>query len=333
MYDLNDSKFIDFTKQDIYRYVTDYQIFSYYFNHLPLGHKTNSPYRNDSDPSFIVSDRYGEIRFKDFSTGDSGDVISLLSLVEKITYKSALSKVANDMELPLVGGSIKTEVKEIKKVNPHKHRGNKGRSELAVKYRNWLSRDKEYWSKFGITKKTLEFYQVRPIRFIFLNGSIIKADSLAYCYKEEKDGITTLKIYQPLSKELKWLTSSSHDVWEGWSQMPETNEVLIWTKSRKDVMSIIDTTPDYVSAVSLQAESVEPKLHVAEELKKRFSKIFILYDNDFDKEENRGSIYGRKIAQMTNLPQIEIPSKYRCKDYSTLQSKTNAWQILKQLIE
>ena len=73
----------------------------------------------------------------------------------------------------------------------------------------------------------------------------------------------------------------------------------------------------------LQAESYIPKKHVVQQLKDRFKKIFVLYDNDFNKEENYGRELGKEIAQEFDLIQIEIPDKYKSKDPSDLFKNCN----------
>jgi hypothetical protein len=76
--------------------------------------------------------------------------------------------------------------------------------------------------------------------------------------------------------------------------------------------------------VALQSESVLPKKNVIEELHRRFEDIYILYDNDFDKEKNWGEIYSKKLAQEFNFYHIQIQTKRDCKDFSDLVKKYGA---------
>jgi len=168
------------------------------------------------------------------------------------------------------------------------------------------------------------------VDLIFINNNIINPKTNCYAYLEFKDDTPTYKIYQPFSKEYKFMNNNDYSVWEGWTQMPSTGDLLIITSSRKDVMSIVSTT-DY-PAVALQSESVLPKKQVIEELKSRFKDIYILYDNDFNSNENNGRKYGANLANAFNCIQIEIPSEYESKDYSDLV-RNHGQHLAKNLLE
>ena len=101
-----------------------------------------------------------------------------------------------------------------------------------------------------------------------------------------------------------------------WLQLPAKGENLIITKSRKDALCIWENTG--IPSCSLQAESYLPKEHVVNELKKRFKNVFVLYDNDFNKEVNVGRIAGSKLAEQFGLKQIELPDYLYIKDSSDL---------------
>src|SRR5690606_24434461 len=151
------------------------------------------------------------------------------------------------------------------------------KTEINVKTREWNLADKAFWTNFGISKKTLLKYNVSPITHIFFKDSIIKADKLAYVFREFKDFKETLTIYQPFNKERKWLKTHDSSVWYGWDQLPEKGENLIITKSLKDIMSI-DTIMD-IPSTGLQNEKILPKLGIILDLRGRFTNIYYLGDN------------------------------------------------------
>ena len=124
---------------------------------------------------------------------------------------------------------------------------------------------------------------------------------------------------------------SKHDssVWDLWSQLPPTGDKLIITSSRKDALSIWANTG--IPSTGLQGEGYLPKFHVVEQLKSRFKRVFILYDNDFDKEINFGRLQGASLAELFGLEQIEIPSDLLSKDSSDLYLN-HGKQIQKQII-
>ena len=157
--------------------------------------------------------------------------------------------------------------------------------------------------------------------FITKNGKdmIIPCEKYAYAYIEFKDGVPTYKIYQPFSENYKWLNNHDRSVWDLWSKLPETGENIIITSSRKDALTIWANTG--IPSTSGQAESVTFKGNVMDQIKSRFKNVFVLYDNDFDKPENYGRIYGKELAIKHNLIQIEIPEYYESKDPFQFRTK------------
>jgi hypothetical protein len=188
--------------------------------------------------------------------------------------------------------------------------------DLKKTSRKWALYDVAYWEQYGISVNTLEHFNVQPISYFHINDKIIKAEKYAYCFIEFKDDRETYKIYQPYSEKYKWLNSHNNSVWQGWSKLPKIGDDLIITKSLKDVMAIYEVIG--VPAVALQCENVLPKWHVFDELRERFQVIYGFYDNDFDKEENWGRIFGEKLCTTYGLISIEIEDSYKAKDFSDL---------------
>ena len=68
-----------------------------------------------------------------------------------------------------------------------------------------------------------------------------------------------------------------------------------------------------------------------EKLKNRFKRVFVLYDNDFQSEENHGRIYGETLAEKFGLLRIEIPEQWKSKDPSDLV-KNHGREVLREVI-
>ncbi len=90
---------------------------------------------------------------------------------------------------------------------------------------------------------------------------------------------------------------------------------VILTSSLKDVMVLSELG---IPAVALQSEMMMPAPKVIELLKRKFEHVEVLYDNDFDKENNPGQTMARKICAEYDLKNIVIPEEYRVKDPSDL---------------
>lgn len=310
------------SKEDILALISDDEIFDYYLRGIPKK-LISSPMREDKVPSFglFKSQRYGKTFFKDFATGDSGDVfVFVKKLFNLSSLPDACNKIVSDFNLNEyhAGGNnynivVKRKPFVIPKVSEP------SRIEIKVKVRPFNILDKEYWmDKYGINKQMLKDCQVYPISHYFLNDYCVKVNGLAYAFVENKDNIQTYKIYQPFNKENKWINNNNYSVWELFTQMPQTGENLIITSSRKDAMvikSLFD--PKEITSCSLQGENFNPKQVVMDELKSRFNQGFILYDNDYSKSQNWGRIAAEKICKAyPSFKQIEIDESAECKDIS-----------------
>jgi hypothetical protein len=306
-------------KDSLLRDVSDIEIYKCYAPSLDLelGKPTLSPLRDESNASFgLFLGESGEIFFNDFLLG-GGDCIKFVQLMFGDTFFQAMSRIVIDFKL-----TDKYYYKEVDtNFNPSKVKIDReallksaNTSLIRKRKRKWNSHDAEYWLQYGINKSILLEYNVEPVSHIFINKRIISCDNNTYCFIEKKDGKETYKIYQPYNKEYKWLNNHDESVWQGWEQLPEKGDVLIITKSLKDVMTIKAVTG--IPAISLQAESVRPKPHIIEELKQRFSTIFIWYDNDYSAETNWGKKFGTALAEEFGLIPIFIPDEYRIKDPS-----------------
>lgn len=316
------------TREDILKCITQEEIYSFYMNEKidQLG-VFHSPLREDNIPSFALyfhKVNRNIIMFKDFATGDSGDFLVLVMKMFNISYPEALKKVAFDMGLS--NFNIETAPVNIQYTKIVQ----KERVNLGIKKREWNIRDKAYWSSFGIRRKTLEKFNVHPISYIFYNDVAVKAHDLAYAYVEIKDSRVSYKIYQPLEiKVKKWINNADYSVHQGYTQLPESGDLLIITKSLKDVMSLHDCMG--ISAIGLQSESVMMKDSVMDEYKSRFKKVICLFDND-----DAGKKLSQSFTEKYNIPHFFVPELPKVTDFSDLVKVlriNEATKITNQLIK
>jgi len=326
------------SKDALLKLINDYEIYSMYMDMSQMSTKKAnmlSPLREESKPSFgFFIGESGELCFNDFLLG-SGDCFKFVMLKFGLSFFEALSKVALDANLEgnfIIKNTFRTNVNASPSVEREEFVKTVNSSTLGKTSRAWDIRDYSFWNQFGITKPTLDKYNVQPLTYLHvgLQKNIIKTDFHTYCYNETKDGKHTFKVYQPYNSDYKWLNNHDDSVWQGWTQLPEKGEVLVITKSLKDVMSITDVTG--IPAVSLQAENVHPKEQVMEELKSRFKFIFLLYDNDCDKAVNWGRQFGSNLANKFGLIHKEIEEQYKSKDFSDLV-KNHGYKFAKEYLE
>lgn len=299
--------------EELLKCVSEYDILARYFNVNALPALINSPLRSDKNASMsIFSPDGNKILFKDFGSGWYGGIFDILGLIWHTSFNDTLGKIHNDM----LGGQKGSGVYKAAKRRII-HRGN---SSLDVKTRNWSEDDTAYWKSYGINRKWLEFGDVYPISHILFTRDgltrAMAAEKLAYVYVERKDSNVSLKIYQPKSNHMKWLSKHDASVWDLWTKLPPEGKRLFVTSSRKDALCLWANTG--IPSVSLQGEGYIPKRKVIDELKRRFEEVIIFFDNDFNADENHGHIYAERLCDMFDLPMVEIPSVYKSKDPSDL---------------
>ena len=298
------------TKEDLLKHVTQEEIYSFYLgesvNDLGVFH---SPLREDNIPSFALyfhRHHRDTLMFKDFATNDCGDFVVLVMKIFNLGYYDALNKIAFDLGLSNFSLEVNKQLTNYTKI-VHKEKVN-----LGIKIRPWMVKDRDFWLQFGVLKTTLTKYNVHPISHIFYNDTAVKASDLAYCYVETKDNKVSYKIYQPLETKIKkWINNADYTVHQGYMQLPQQADLLIITKSLKDVMSIHDCLG--ISAVGLQSESVMMKESVMEEYKKRFKKVICLFDND-----EAGKKLSINFTNTYKIPHVFVPELPGVTDFSDL---------------
>lgn len=321
------------TIEELLEKVSEAEILGHYLNIKEVPCVINSPMRVDRHKSLGISSHDGKtISFRDFKTGDTGSLFKLLTkswgfsniyeTVDKINKELVHNTKGKSANINPLKGGIITRI-------------SKSTIDLKCKVREWKDWDLKYWEQYGISLPWLQFSNTYPISHTIVTKdgvtSTIPAEKYAYAYVEFKDGIESLKIYQPYSKKHKWTNNHDSSVWDMWAQLPKTGEDLIITSSRKDALCIWSNTG--IPSCSLQAESYLPKAHVVEELKKRFKRVWILYDNDFEKEDNPGRTLGAKMAKEFGLTQIEIPKIYLSKDSSDLYYNHGARTLIEVMFK
>ncbi len=275
---------LSLNKDNILSKLSEYQIFSYYLgSDFKSGVVMNSPLRQDDKPSFsIFTDRRGTLRYKDFGTGETGDVFTFIQQLFRIDFFSSLVRINEDFKLDLMYNKMNvvhkpfdgfvTAIKELKF---------DAKKSINVKTQPLTYTDKHYWGQYGITEKMLKYYNVFSCKCVFVGENVVgyyKKKDPIYRYLFYKDNHYTWKIYRPLSLTgHKWMSNTNRTIFQGWDQLPERDELIIITKSLKDVMVL--RSLGFTSA-ALQNEITSIKDTVARELYERFNVVYIL--NDFD---------------------------------------------------
>lgn len=318
MYDSN-----RITKQDspitldyILSKVTEYDIYARYLGQFKVGFIYNSPFRKDKNPSFGIfrSRKTGKLLFKDHGNGECGDVIKFVELYTGITnYNDLLNQIVKDMRI-----TNKTVLKSTKESDKSDE------TVIGVVRQDWTEVDKQYWSQFGISLKTLKKYNVNSIKYYLCDGvvkGVYRDSSPMYAYKV----YDRFKIYRPLAdKYTKWRNNlTPYDI-QGYEQLPKKGDLLIITKSMKDVMCLYEMG---YTAISPASESTFLTPDVIDALKLRFKRILICFDRDISGVKNM-----RKISLKTGLNGFLVHKKFQSKDISDA-IKNNGFEVIKNWLK
>lgn len=288
----------------------------------------SSPFRNDTHPSWsIFRSNVGRLMWKDFATGDSGDSVKFVQTLFDLTYKQTLQKIWDDLIKDHGLRPIPRKVQSAEKISIPK-------TIIGIKRKYFTKADDEYWGQYGINRNTLKHFNVYPIETFWTNdkpGTLTYSPtSPLYAYKI----YDKFKIYKPYASNRanKWRNNCSSFDMQGLEQLPETGELLIITKSLKDVMVLYDH--GYIAVAPQSEQSPIPK-SIMENLKSRFKKIIIFFDYD------EGGLQGaKKLSEKYDIPSIFIPLHYLeiygakdISDFKKEMGENKTSKLLKELFD
>lgn len=283
--------------------VSEEEIFSYY-GIIVRKKIFRSPLREDKNPtcSFYRTER-GRLFYKDWAVNHEFDAFGFVEWKYNLNFYQAMVKVYEDMIRLNPGNSLIQNGKSISKRDIIKIE-KKDSSQITVKRRGFSHDDLQYWKTFGISKQTLVHYKVSAINRAWVNersAYLYKKDDVCFAYHF---GFRKYKLYFPMRKDYRFL--STHVKIQGFNQLPEKGDILVITKSLKDVMLLHEFD---IPAIALSSEAVVPDKELLCKLKLRFKNIIMFYDND-----TRGILSMQKVK--AELPCMWIPKKYNVKDIS-----------------
>lgn len=292
--------------------VTEYDIYAAYLGNFKVGMIYNSPFRKDKNPSFgcYYSRRTKQLMFKDHGTGDCGNVIKFVQLFTGLTnYSDILNDIVNKLKI-----TNNTQLVSSKQYIPSQE------TVIGVVRQDFTKTDTDYWSQYNISKQTLKKFDVSSIKYYLCNGivkGIYKDTNPMYAYKVYNH----FKIYKPLAdKYTKWRNNLTENDIQGFKQLPKTGDILIITKSLKDVMCLYEMG---IPAISPSSESTWIPEKALEDILKRFKRVLICFDRDVAGVKNL-----RKLSLKTGLEPLLVHKKFKAKDISDAVS-TNGFEIVK----
>lgn len=312
----------EISKEFILDYLTQEEIMSRYLG-LDVEKTTLfcSPLRDDKYPTCSVAYIGDRLIFRDWSEDRSFDCFGIVERMYGVNFYDALQIIARDFNL------VKNvRLGKKKEITVHKRviqQVRKEKSDIQVRVDKFSKTNIAYLKQYHITSEQCKRFNVYHPSHVWLNGKLyyVQCDNnpaLAYYFGLDEKGNPKWKIYFYKSEYQRFLMNTNRI--NGWIQIPDKGDLLIITKSLKDVI-VLDHFN--IPAISMQAETQTPYDYIIDELKSRFKRIISLFDYD-----RTGITRAEILSNMYDIPYFFIQDEEAkdisdyIKEYGFEQTKT-----------
>lgn len=262
---------IELRKDEIFKRVTEEQIFEKY---LQLAVDEGVTYMNPLRPDRKAGCRYyratnGRMYFKDFSKGYHWDCFNVVQFMyNNCSFTDACRIIIRDFKLNNTPVLYDYAPQELLKL----------RMKIQVSVRSWTQDDIKYWGQFNIGLDDLSRFNIYPCKAIWINGEHYRCKTGDPCYAYYF-GEDLFKIYFPYRKENKFYQNIhvDDDILQGYIQLKYQSDILVITKSFKDVICFDNFGIDAVAPMS-EANIISKKHY--EDLLNHYDYIVCVGDND-----------------------------------------------------
>lgn len=323
------------TKEHIFKKITSYDIFKHYCkDFIEVGKKFQSdlPGRKDSIPSCVIEFIGGDLLYSDF--GYKTGLRAVPYMMEKygLSYGETLEKINNDFGLELGTNKRSTynhTTKSAKSVNFIPKFQEKSPSILKKKQREFTEADLKYWEDFYWTKDMLNAAKTQSISHYWINNAkfIVKPDELAFSYEYYwHNGRAQRKLYFPDRDKFKWFSNVDDTIVQLVDVAPKQGDILVITSSKKDAgifwRMCLDNALDgkIIHGVAPNTENSFVPEKWFYKASKRFKKVILWYNNDWNRDDNPGILNAKKYSEIYNIPFFYTPDN-TAKDPSDFAKK------------
>lgn len=324
----------DILEDEILERITEEEIWKFYIPEFEKPDKQFSLRSNDNNPSARISYYNGRLWLKDF--GDvhqdhAETVFQFVSRIYNINYHDAVNLVFKDLN---VGKLDRQKYHNDKIIQEHIP------TIINIKKRHFIDKDMLFWSQYGITQYWLQKACIFPISHFWIKSKNTNGESkqfmtnFAFSYDYYwHNNVFRRKIYQPYKEDGKWISNVDTTIIQGWHMLPkEGGDILIITSSYKDSGTIYCNTGIHSIAPNNEGSFIPEK--VLEKLKKKWNKIYIWFDNDFNKPTNEGLFYAKKFSNQYDIPYIITPNgtEKDPSDYRSVYGRYAFIKLIKELL-
>ena len=284
-----------------------------------------SPLREDENPTCTFAWIDGKLLFRDWAREYPLDCFGIVMKIYNVNYYEAQKIIAEDFD-------IVRHIRSGKKKKPvtfKESTTNKDKCTIEVKVQPFTKDNITYLQSYNLTSDIVKKFNVYCPKYVWLNGKIYYTQddsnpALAYYFGLDEHNNQKWKIYFYKGEYTRFITNTNRI--NGWVQIPNEGDTVIFTKSLKDVMcfDIFD-----IPAVSMQAESQMPYDYIIKELKNRFKKIISVFD--YDEAGIRRAV---KMNEEYDIPYYFIQDEHAkdFSDYIQYYGKDKTTQLLTKIL-
>lgn len=318
----------ELTINTVLNLISSYDIFRYYMPHRDweLNHAILSPFRKENSPSFCIGNKYGNLSFIDFGTGEHGDCFEFVKILYNLSsIEQVLKKI--DVDFGLGFNSAEINYMNIVKEYSQPEELKKRYSLIQAVTRKFTKEELEYWKMYYQSLDDLRHDNIYSIKELYLNKRkySITPNELRFGYLY---GEGYWKIYFPFAeKKRKWLSNVPLVTLDGKENIQNCDVAFI-TKSKKDKMVLRKL---YSCVTATQNESVGCFSNEnVEFIKQNSNRQILMYDSD-----EAGIQSSLQITKLFKFDYCNVPKKYLeegIKDFADL-AKTHSLSTVEQVLK
>jgi hypothetical protein len=263
----------DIDKDFILSRVSEEEIFERYGVPVKQG-IFRSPLRKDLHPTCrFYRNMKGKLILHDFAGHFNGDCFDVVMKIKGLKYWDALKDIARTFHI--ISGAPRHPVMSAITIGP------RTLCDIRIKSMPWDDQHLSWWEEYGITRETLDRYDVVQIDRVWLNGALYynrghARGEVVFAYKF---GLLDYKVYFPTRSKTRFLHNNP-DLLQGYNQLVPTisrQPLIVITKAMKDVMCLHEYG---IPAIAPMSETSVVSDSVLDDLKEQYEHVFALYDRD-----------------------------------------------------
>ena len=295
------------TAEAILNKISDYDIFYFYMPHKnwKINTVTNSPFRKDSNPSFLIGYKSKHLTFIDFGNSSiKGNCFDFVKMLYRLpSFDDALRMIDRDFDLGIMNASSTKNYERIISDYAQPTATSKREYFIQVKTRKFTNEELAYWNGYYQDIDDLRANNVYSLDTVYLNKQKfpLKDTELRFGYLYEGHW----KIYRPFAdKREKWMPNNVPiTMMDGLNDVKDC-EVAFINKSKKDYMVMKKIYP-CCCAVQNEGMGCFSEENVAY-LKENSERQILSFDSDETGVKNSQQITDKFGFEYCNVPRIYL---------------------------